>query len=80
MDNRHRFLALTALMAAAFLAGFIPLASNVAQDSSPYVVGHWRLNDSFKDFTTGAAITTDNTDIVFLNPTEFPLTLEYAFL
>jgi hypothetical protein len=79
MDNRHRFLALTALMAAAFLSGFIPLASAVAHDSSPYVVGHWRLNDSFKDFKTGPAIETDNTDFVFLNPTNLTLTLEYAF-
>jgi hypothetical protein len=66
-------------MAASFLAGFIPLASAMAQDSSPYVVGHWRLNDSFSDFRTGAAIKTDNTDIVFLNPTDLILTLEYAF-
>ena len=43
------------------------------------MVGHWRLNDSFKDFKTGPAITTDNTDIVFLNPTGLTLTLEYAF-
>lgn len=51
----------------------------MAQDASPYVVGHWRLNDSFADFTPGAAITTDNTDFVFLNPTNSFLTLEYAF-
>jgi hypothetical protein len=36
---------LAALMAASFLVGFIPLASAMVQDSSPYVVGHWRLND-----------------------------------
>jgi hypothetical protein len=57
----------------------IPLASAAAQDSSPYVVGHWRLNDSFRDFKPGAPITTTNTDFVFLNPTGFTLTLEYAF-
>ncbi len=66
-------------IAASLLAAFIPLASAVAQDASPYVVGHWRLNDSFKDFSTGAPITTQNTDIVFLNPTDLTLTLEYAF-
>ena len=72
----RRFLALAALTVASLL---IPLASATAQDSSPYVVGHWRLNDSFQDFTGGAPITTDNTDFVFLNPTGLTLTLEYAF-
>ena len=79
MDNLHRSLTRAALMTAWFLAGFIPLVPAMAQDSSPYVVGHWRLDDSFKDFKTGPAITTDNTDIVFLNPTGLTLTLEYAF-
>ena len=79
MDKLHRSLAVAALMGASLLAGFIPFTSAVAQDSSPYVVGHWRLNDSFQDFTSGAAITTDNTDFVFLNPTGLTLTLEYAF-
>jgi hypothetical protein len=79
MDNLHRSLARTALMVASALAVLIPLASAMAQDSSPYVVGHWRLNDSFQDFTPGAAIKTDNTDFVFLNPTDLTLTLEYAF-
>ena len=32
-----------------------------------------------KDFKPGAPITTDNTDFVFLNPTDLTLTLEYAF-
>ena len=68
-----------ALIAASLLAGFVTLASAMAQDSSPYVVGHWRLNDSFRDFTHGAAIKTANTDFVFLNPTDLTLTLEYAF-
>lgn len=79
MDNLHRSLALAALMVASLLAGLIPLASATAQDSSPYVVGHWRLDDSFRDFTPGAAIKTANTDFVFLNPTDLTLTLEYAF-
>ena len=79
MDKLQRFLALAALTVASLLAYFTPLTSAIAQDSSPYVVGHWRLNDSFQDFTSGAPITTDNTDFVFLNPTGLTLTLEYAF-
>jgi hypothetical protein len=67
------------LIAASLLAAIIPFASAMAEDASPYVVGEWRLNDSFKDFSTGAPITTNNTDIVFLNPTDLTLTLEYAF-
>jgi hypothetical protein len=67
------------LISATVLAAIIPLASAMAQDASPYVVGHWRLNDAFHDFTNGAPITTNNTDIVFLNPTDLTLTLEYAF-
>jgi hypothetical protein len=66
-------------MVASLLAAFGTLASAVAQDSSPYVVGHWRLNDSFQDFKPGAPITTDNTDFIFLNPTHLTLTLEYSF-
>jgi len=73
VDNLNRSLAIAVLMAACLSA------SAMAQDSSPYVVGHWRLNDSFADFTPGGPITTDNTDFVFLNPTNLTLTLEYAF-
>jgi hypothetical protein len=79
VDNFRRSLVRAALMTTSFLAGFIPLAPAIAQDSSPYVVGDWRLNDSFRDFKPGPAITTDNTDIVFLNTTGLTLTLEYAF-
>jgi hypothetical protein len=79
VDNLRRSLALAAVRVTSLLAGFTPLASAMAQDSSPYVVGHWRLDDSFKDFTTGPAIKTENTDFVFLNPTGLKLTLEYAF-
>ena len=79
MDNLRRSLALAAVRVTSLLAGFTPLASAMAQDSSSYVVGHWRLDDSFKDFTTGPAIKTENTDFVFLNPTGLKLTLEYAF-
>ena len=79
MDHLHRFSALAGLIVASFLTASIPLASAMGQDSSPYVVGHWRLNDSFQDFKSGAPITTENTDFVFLNPTHLILTLEYAF-
>lgn len=67
------------LIVASLLAALIPLTSAMAQDSSPYVVGHWMLNDSFRDFKPGAPIRTDNTDFIFLNPTDLTLTLEYAF-
>jgi hypothetical protein len=63
----------------ALILGFVSLATAMAQDSSPYVVGHWNLGDSFQDFTGGSAIATDNTDFTFLNPTDLTLTLEYAF-
>ena len=79
VDDLRRSLVLTAFTITSLLAGLIPLASAKAQDSSPYVVGHWRLDDSFRDFTPGAAIKTANTDFVFLNPTDSTLTLEYAF-
>src|SRR5262249_42075970 len=51
------------------------------ENSSPYVVGQWNLQDSFKDFKRGtaAAIITDNTAFTFINPTNLTLTLEYAF-
>ncbi|MEX3786506.1 hypothetical protein [Paraburkholderia sp. BR14374] len=51
-----------------------------AADSGPYLVGHWKLNDSFTDFNSPPPpIVTDNTEFVFLNPTPLTLTLEYAF-
>ena len=48
-------------------------------DASAYLVGHWKLNDSFQDFKGGYPISTENTEFVFLNPTKLTLTLEYAF-
>lgn len=62
------------LIVASFLAAFIPSTSAMAQDSSPYVVGHWNLADTFDSETT-----TEDTDFTFLNPTDLTLTLEYAF-
>jgi hypothetical protein len=51
-----------------------------AADSGPYLVGHWKLNDSFADFNSPPPpIVTDNTEFVFINPTPLTLTLEYAF-
>ena len=51
-----------------------------AQDSSPYLIGHWMLDDQFSDFKPpGSTISTGNTEFVFLNPTNLVLTLEYAF-
>ena len=79
VDSLHRLLPLVALSVASLLASSISIKPATAQDSSPYVVGHWRLNDSFRDFTPGAAIKTANTDFVFVNPTDLTLTLEYAF-
>jgi hypothetical protein len=77
VDHLHRFSAIVASV----LTATIPLASAMAQDSSPYVVGHWRFNDVFQDSKAFGAppIETDNTDFVFLNPTNLTLTLEYAF-
>jgi len=58
---------------ASMLAVLIPLTSALAQDSSPYVMGDWRFNDS------GTAVTTVNTEFIFVNPTDLTLILEYAF-
>ena len=63
------------------MAVLIPDIPAMAQDSSPYIIGHWKLADSFQDFSPGTPmpIVTDNTDFSFLNPTDLTLTLEYAF-
>ena len=51
-----------------------------AADSGPYLVGHWKLHDSFTDGgVLDTPIVTDDTVFVFLNPTPLTLTLEYAF-
>jgi hypothetical protein len=53
-----------------------------AQDTSPYLVGQWKLNDVFADFAAASDISpiaTRNTEFVFLNPSNRTLTLEYAF-
>ena len=69
---------------ALFVSGFVAAAGSAgvatAQDSSPYLIGQWKLNDEFSDFKPpGSKISTDNTEFVFLNPTNLVLTLEYAF-
>jgi hypothetical protein len=61
-----------------FLVVFFPSTLAMAQNSSPYVVGQWNLNDKFKDFK-GDPIKTENSVFVFLNPTGLALKLEYAF-
>jgi len=51
-----------------------------ATDSGPYLIGHWKLHDSFTDGGALATpIVTDDTVFVFLNPTPLTLALEYAF-
>ena len=64
-----------------FLMTFLHGGLATAADSGPYLVGHWKLHDSFTDFggPPAAPIATDNTEFVFLNPTPLTLTLEYAF-
>jgi hypothetical protein len=67
------------LALALFVAALVPSTTTMAQNSSPYVVGQWNLNDQFKDFKHGEAIETENSVFVFQNPTGLTLTLEYAF-
>ncbi len=62
------------LMAMLFLFG-ASLAG--AEESSPYLMGSWFLDDHFKDGTT--PVTTKDTQFTFLNPTNLDLNLEYAF-
>jgi hypothetical protein len=81
---RKSFLPIT-LIAGSFLGALAPAGFATADDHgeggpSPYLVGHWKLNDVFSDFTgSGTPISTQNTEFVFLNPTNLTLTLEYAF-
>lgn len=65
------------LVLAGFWAAVLYGGTATAADSGPYLVGHWKLHDSFTD--GGPPIVTDNTEFVFLNPTPLTLTLEYAF-
>src|SRR6266850_6425262 len=62
-----------------FLVPLIPVRLATAGDSSPYLVGHWSLNDRFVEFSGATPIVTDNTEFIFLNPTPLTLTLEYTF-
>lgn len=55
----------------------IPYAFARADESSPYLMGSWFLDDHFKDGTT--PIVTKDTQFTFLNPTNLGLNLEYAF-
>ena len=72
---------LTQLLIAFLFSTALPVAAANAGDTSPYLIGHWKLNDVFADFKSVATspITTQNTEFVFLNPTLDNLNLEYAF-
>jgi hypothetical protein len=62
--------------------GAYPAATAIAGDTSPYLIGHWHLNDVFADFKSDGAkpLATQNTEFIFLNPTSLnKLILEYAF-
>jgi hypothetical protein len=67
------------LALALFLTAVVPSGLARAQNSSPYVVGQWTLDDVLKDFKHGDPIPTDNSVFVFQNPVNLTLTLEYAF-
>jgi hypothetical protein len=81
MRANHQKMALAeVLLVGAFLAAANPIATASAGDSSPYLIGHWKLHDVFTDFKIRAApLATQNTEFVFLNTTNLTLTLEYAF-
>jgi len=90
ITNYRRKLSPKSLPVGCLLAALIPMGIATADDSperpvttgtdsSPYLIGHWSLDDSFSDFTGGPSIRTDNTEFIFLNPTGLTLTLEYAF-
>jgi hypothetical protein len=72
-----------ALFAGSFLLAVASAGVATAEgDSGAYLIGHWKLNDIFSDFKPpGSKIVTDNTEFVFLNPTNLTLKngLEYAF-
>ncbi len=62
---------------ALFIAALVSFSSVSAEESSPYLIGEWFLNDHFKDGST--PIVTQDTQFTFLNPTNLGLNLEYAF-
>lgn len=65
-----------ALLAGSLLAAVIPLESATSENSRPYLIGQWKLNDYFSDFKRpGVPIVTEDTEFVFLNPTQQTLTL-----
>ncbi len=66
-----------ALLAGTLLAAVIPLESATGEDSSPYLIGQWKLNDYFSDFKRpDVPIAGEDTEFVFLNnPTQQTLTL-----
>ncbi|MGF6916512.1 hypothetical protein [Paraburkholderia sp. 40] len=66
------------LLLVGLLVTFVSGGSATAADSGPYLVGHWKLADTFTESKVPPVVT-DNTEFVFLNPTPLTLTLEYAF-
>jgi hypothetical protein len=51
MRANHQKMALAeVLLVGAFLAAANPIATASAGDSSPYLLGHWKLHDVFTDF------------------------------
>lgn len=56
------------LGAASFAIMLLPSATVMADEASPYVVGVWEFKKGSED-----------TDFKFINPTNLPLRLEYAF-
>ena len=90
ITNYRKRLSPKKLAVGCFLAALVPLGIatgdedeqqpiTTGADSSPYLIGHWSLNDSFSDFSGGSEIKTVNSEFIFLNPTALTLTLEYAF-
>ena len=69
------------LFVGALLVAANPIETASAGNLSPYLIGHWKLNDVFVASNPNVAtpLATQNTEFVFLNPTNLTLTLEYSF-
>ena len=82
-EKYHKTRLPIALFAGSFLLALASAGVATAEgDSGAYLIGQWKLNDRFSDFKPpGFSIVTDNTEFVFLNPTNLTLNkgLEYAF-
>jgi hypothetical protein len=82
-EKYHKTRLPIALFAGSFLLALASAGVATAEgDSGAYLIGQWKLNDRFSDFKPpGFKIVTDDTEFVFLNPTNLTLNdgLEYAF-